>query len=194
MHKFILMLALGLLTACERQSTRDATSDPTGESKPREELAREWTAEAFGALSGRLMQAISEDGHPAAIQVCSVEADELLDGVADAHGAVIRRVTDRPRNPENQASARDLEVMQLIRGMVGRGEAPEPVVEEHVVWLPIRVAMPVCLTCHGDPESDIAPDTLAAIGEHYPRDLATGYAEGDLRGLWRVEFPSPDTK
>ena len=181
------------IASCERPSTVEV-EESAGEAESIEELAKNWTAEAFVALSGRLTQAINEEGHPAAIQVCSIEADDLLGGVADARGVSIRRVTDRPRNPANQAGARDLEVMEMIREIIGKGEMPEPVADDKVVWLPIRVAMPVCLTCHGDPATDIAPDTLAAIGEHYPLDRATGYSEGDLRGLWRVEFPNPESR
>jgi len=125
----------------------------------------------------------------AAIGICSMEAADLLDGVAEARGASIRRVTDRPRNPANQADARDLEVMEMMRKMLGEGSAPEPVVDGRVVRLPIRIALPLCLTCHGDPSGDITAETLAAIRERYPSDAATGYREGDLRGLWRVEIP-----
>jgi len=186
-----LALALPLIASCERQATTKAEPE-AGE--PLEALAREWTAEAFAALSGRLLQVINEEGHPAAINVCAVEADALLGGVADARGVVIRRVTDRPRNPANQADARGLEVMEMIRAMSGRGETPVAIVDEQVVWLPIRVPMPLCLSCHGEPDADIAPDTLAAIQVHYPMDRATGYGEGDLRGLWRVEFSNPESK
>ncbi len=59
------------------------------------------------------------------------------------------------------------------------------------IHLPIRISMPLCLTCHGDPQSDIPPPSLTAIRERYPTDAATGYREGDLRALWRVEFTEP---
>ncbi len=47
---------------------------------------------------------------------------------------------------------------------------------------------PLCLQCHGTPNQDIAPETLAAIQKLYPGDKATGFKLGDLRGLWRVTF------
>ena len=56
---------------------------------------------------------------------------------------------------------------------------------------PILLAAPVCLQCHGSPEKDIAPATMAAIKKLYPEDKATGFQLGDLRGLWRVTFPAP---
>lgn len=176
--------------ANEKAKVRPSVGNPSAVQTP-QQLAQQWTAEAFAALSGRLMEAIKTDGHPAAIHVCAMEAGDLLDGVAEAHGASIRRVTDRPRNPANRADARDLEVMEMIRAMIADGDTPKPVADENVVRMPIRVAMPLCLTCHGDPQRDIAPETLAAIRKRYPDDMATGYREGDLRGLWRVEMPNP---
>lgn len=58
-------------------------------------------------------------------------------------------------------------------------------------YAPILLAAPVCLQCHGRPEKDIAPATMAAIKKLYPEDKATGFQLGDLRGLWRVTFPAP---
>jgi hypothetical protein len=52
---------------------------------------------------------------------------------------------------------------------------------------------PACLACHG---SQIGPEVAAVLAEHYPRDRATGFAVGDLRGLLWVEVPAataPDT-
>ena len=51
-----------------------------------------------------------------------------------------------------------------------------------------RAWNPPCLQCHGTPNQDIAPETLAAIQKLYPDDKATGFKLGDLRGLWRVTF------
>ena len=44
---------------------------------------------------------------------------------------------------------------------------------------------PVCLTCHG---AAVADDVKAAIAARYPKDEATGFAEGDLRGAVWVEI------
>lgn len=45
--------------------------------------------------------------------------------------------------------------------------------------------MPTCLKCHGGAE-DIAGGTRAVLAEKYPRDRATGYQLGDLRGMWKI--------
>ena len=46
----------------------------------------------------------------------------------------------------------------------------------------------MCLTCHG---SDIDANIAEALAERYPADEATGFATGDLRGVFRVEFQAP---
>jgi hypothetical protein len=49
---------------------------------------------------------------------------------------------------------------------------------------------PLCLTCHGP---TLAADVAAAVAARYPRDEATGFAAGDLRGalyvVWRETAP-----
>ena len=45
----------------------------------------------------------------------------------------------------------------------------------------------LCTTCHGE---SISPGIASAIAERYPDDEATGFAVGDLRGVFWVEFPT----
>jgi hypothetical protein len=190
---------LGLATGCRKPA------DPQPEGKPAESAsesqaerqsrlslqASEWTAEAFAALSGRLTEVMEAEGPAAAIKVCSEEALPLVREVSERHGVEIRRVSDRPRNPANRADAADLAAMEIFR----TGHA-SPQVETRteddvvIVRMPIRIPAPLCLQCHGDPAREVAESTLAALRERYPEDAATGYREGDLRGLWRVEIPA----
>ena len=52
------------------------------------------------------------------------------------------------------------------------------------VVLPITTGA-VCLRCHG---KSIAPEVSSAIRAAYPNDQATGFDEGDLRGVFWVEL------
>ena len=52
----------------------------------------------------------------------------------------------------------------------------------------IVIVNPVCLTCHGRPE-DLAPEVRARLQALYPRDQATGYRLGDVRGAVSVKVP-----
>jgi hypothetical protein len=53
---------------------------------------------------------------------------------------------------------------------------------------------PLCLNCHGNEELDISPAVLAMLKKEYPEDKATGFAAGDLRGMWHITFNPFETK
>jgi hypothetical protein len=55
------------------------------------------------------------------------------------------------------------------------------------VTLPITLAAN-CLAFHGSPDT-IDPVVTAAHAAKYPKDQATGFKEGDLRGWFWVEVP-----
>ena len=57
-----------------------------------------------------------------------------------------------------------------------------------VFYAPIVLSNPLCLQCHGTPGREIVTATAEAIGQRYPKDRATGFRPGDIRGLWKVEF------
>ncbi|MCG7858962.1 DUF3365 domain-containing protein, partial [Flavihumibacter sediminis] len=50
---------------------------------------------------------------------------------------------------------------------------------------------PMCLTCHGQPNSNIPASLVATIDSLYPNDLAKGFSVGELRGLWQIRFQLP---
>ena len=190
---------LGLATSCRKPAEPQPQRNPAetavesqAERQTRLSLqASEWTAEAFAALSGRLTGVMEADGPAAAIAVCSEEALPLVREVAERHGVVIRRVSDRPRNPTNRADAADEAAMAAFRAGNAAPQVETRLVDDAViVRMPIRIPAPLCLQCHGDPAREVAESTLAALRERYPEDAATGYREGDLRGLWRVEIPA----
>lgn len=49
-----------------------------------------------------------------------------------------------------------------------------------------------CLKCHGIIGQDIKDETYSIIKEHYPNDQAVGYQEGQLRGIWSINFGNID--
>jgi hypothetical protein len=148
-------------------------------------------AEASGKLIAALTAAIAEDGAAGAIGVCSEKAPEISEAVGKAHGVTLRRVTEKPRNPANAASEAEREILAAFALDMKNGKPPEPRTIKNpelgtTFLAPIVIPGPLCLQCHGDPASDIAPETLTALRKLYPDDKATGYKPGDLRGAWRV--------
>ena len=101
-------------------------------------------------------------------------------------GLYFNNVSDRPRNPANQADAFELEAMAWFRANT---EAKERFVEitagdgkrYYHFTAPLRIEA-YCLKCHGDRQA--AP---ATISSQY--DEGFGYQVGELRGLMSIKIP-----
>ena len=159
------------------------------------ERGRAIASETQAALSARLMRAVGEGGFTNALEVCSVEALPVTRSVADRNGVNIRRVSHKARNPLDKATPDEMDLLRAFRTALDQeGEPPKPVLrssnaESVTFYAPILINNPLCLNCHGTVGSDIQPATLSTIRRIYPDDEATGFKYGDLRGLWRIDFP-----
>jgi hypothetical protein len=161
---------------------------PELSSVQQEQLARAIEArdEMARTLMGELQAELEIGGPAGAVVVCRDLAPMIAAHVTDEHGLRIGRTSHRLRNPSNRPPAWALEP---VTGGVDRQTILAGPGGELGVLLPIRVAPP-CLTCHGDPDA-IDPAVRTAISDSYPDDRATGFAEGDLRGWFWVEVPTP---
>jgi hypothetical protein len=61
------------------------------------------------------------------------------------------------------------------------------VVGDRHFYAPI-IVQKKCLTCHGEVGVDVTKKSDSIIESYYPKDLATGFKEGDLRGIWSITF------
>ncbi|WP_084062587.1 c-type heme family protein [Arenimonas malthae] len=215
-HRFAPALALGMLAAC---GSEPAPAPVAVEPGPVPETAPEATAPAPGTvvaapdaqaraqaamkdfaerLRGRLREAMTRDGAPAAVDFCHLEAPRIAEQVMAEHGVRLGRVAvpGRNRNPGNVAEGWLQELAVSFQAAVDTGGAPEAQVavlrEDVPPGIELRMARGIrveaaCLMCHGD---NIAPEIAARLAEHYPGDRATGFKEGDLRGLIWAEVPA----
>jgi len=125
-----------------------------------------------------------EEGPVAAIQACRTQAP----GIAAAQtgdGVIIGRTSHQLRNPDNAPRA----WMEPLLATYAEGTRTESVavrIDDATIGYvePIYVQA-MCLTCHG---SAVEASTLAKIHALYPNDDATGFEEGDFRGLFWVEL------
>lgn len=134
---------------------------------------------------------IKEGGAPLAVNFCSEKAVFLTDSLSRKHQ--IQRVSDKNRNPNNSLhSELDKKAWTEISALMSDASK-----EKHLVlqegndvyyYKAIPLAMPTCLACHGNKQTDITPETLQIISEKYPHDKATDYKMGELRGLWKIKF------
>jgi len=198
--KRVLLVAgvLGVLVAAW------AVSAGSGAPPAELERARKAAQQLKGELMKNLTAALAEGGAPQGVRVCAEIAPGIAAGLSK-DGMTVRRVTTRPRNPANAPDAREKELLDALAAAHARGEKLTELVEvsEEVVppgtaraarrdllyLSPLTIAAP-CLRCHGDP-SGIDPAVKAALAEKYPRDQATGYKAGDLRGAVSVRIALP---
>jgi len=135
-------------------------------------------------LIGRLTAAIAEGGAAAGVEVCSKEAPEIAAKVGEANEVRIGRTSHKLRNPENAAPTWMSSVVEEKSSERRYFTGPEGALG---VASPIPMAE-LCLQCHG-PEAKIAADVKAAVAANYPKDMATGFEMGDVRGWFWVEVP-----
>lgn len=148
-------------------------------------------AETQSALAKTLMNAISTGGVEYAVSFCNTKALTLTDSMAHLLNARIKRVSDKPRNPANQANENEMEYIRLLKDKMQKGEKPEPKITERgdkMVGLYPIITNTMCMPCHGKNEIDINAATNKKIKELYPADKATGYGINEVRGLWVVEM------
>lgn len=134
----------------------------------------------------KLKTTIEKEGAPAAISECKTASPEMEKQMS-SQGWTVRRVSDRPRNPDHAPDAFESRVLAQWVSEMQAGKQPEPVAQvdagDFRVMRPIVIQADLCMRCHGMPE---ALDRAAAreIAKQYPADLATGYKMGDLRGAF----------
>ena len=170
-----------------------ATLTAAAQEDQRAALSRDAAARLGQELSATLLAALEAGGPIEAIGICAVEASPIAARLSAQTGASVGRTALRLRNPDNAPDAGARVTMAAFERDLAAGASAPP---EHFETRPdgsarymrAIVTQPLCVTCHG---SQIAPQVAAAVSEHYPADRATGFAVGDLRGAFIIEWPAP---
>ena len=136
-------------------------------------------------LLAKLMDTMASSGPASAIQVCQKQAPEIAANVGQEFGVTIGRTSHRLRNPMNTPPPW---AQALVDDQIAEPRFVPLADDTLGALLPIRLK-PQCLMCHG-PEEQILPDVREALTRSYPKDRATGFREGDLRGWFWVTVPT----
>jgi hypothetical protein len=128
-----------------------------------------------------------------AIAVCSLEAPQISTRLSADSEARVARTALKVRNPANTADAAARGVLETFRAELAADatkipEHFEAAADGTARYMRAIVMQPLCLVCHG---AAVAPDVRTAVSRLYPADEATGFAVGDLRGAFVVEW-SPE--
>ncbi len=159
-----------------------------------DEIGLEYAIATKQLLGKNLMKAIQEKGTLGAMEFCNIQAYPLTDSMAINYNAKIKRVSDKPRNLNNQANTEELAYIKRFKKDLAANIEPKPIVkkENNVVkfYYPITTNT-MCLQCHGT-DKEVSPETFIAIKNLYPNDSALGYTENEVRGIWSIQFDAQD--
>ncbi len=152
------------------------------------ERAQHYALATKSILGKNLLDAINAYGTAGAVSFCNTQALALTDSMSTQLDVRIRRVTDKPRNPKNQATTYFLHEINAYKNQLSEGKKLEAnsinIGGKNIYCIPI-VTNAMCLKCHGS--SEIDTQTRQKLIALYPFDKGTGYAKNELRGIWVIE-------
>ena len=191
---FTLALSLFFLTGCNNATQ---IKKPTPEQQAELiQTGKKIAAFSFKALSKEVIDAINTGGVQHAVDFCHLNANPLIDSLSKSYNARIQRISDQPRNPQNQPDALDLAIIDAYKKQITAGQELQAHLEntgsEIIFYSPIIILNPLCLNCHGEPGSTAEQVNIDFIKTKYPEDKAVGYKLGDLRGVWKIVL-SPES-
>ncbi len=180
-------------TACDGGG---GTDDINGATRARVAAAGDSAAMTLiRTLGGKLNGKLASGGPAAAIDFCAGEAQALTDSVALTlgEGWAVKRTTLRTRNPRNAPDSLEAIALEFFHGAEAAGTEPSDYVQrtpsgDYRYYMPLRLGH-MCLECHG-PRDELDPAVREVLDSRYPADQATGYSEGDLRGVVRITMPA----
>lgn len=140
-------------------------------------------------LKSALMKGMA-DGPVEAISACRIEAPAISASLS-AEGVVMGRSSHKLRNPDN-VPPRWLEPLlsDYAEGVADLAPRTLAIEDGRIGYVEPILVQPLCLTCHGE---ELPDEVASRIHELYPDDRATGFEEGDFRGVFWVEFPEHQT-
>jgi len=141
------------------------------------------------AMLREVTEQLELGGPQFALKSCHIDVVGATRRIGREEGVTAGRTSHRLRNAANAPKPW---AAPLVAAYAGRRTRD---VEGFAVDLGDRVGVlrpiaerPICASCHG-PAEKISPAVREALGRQYPRDLATGFSEGEVRGWFWVEVP-----
>ncbi len=136
-------------------------------------------------LKSELLSAINKGGAASAVSVCAEQAPLIASRLSRTHGVKLQRVSDRTRNPLNEASESQASILEFFaNNPYGSNVYFDDSRDGVSVYAEAIRTDGLCLSCHG---TDLAPEVSNQLQASYPFDTATGYSLGELRGMFSVE-------
>jgi len=183
--KFLVLSILVSVLSCNTEFSEKEKKEYTIKGKA--------VAEAtFKALSSELMVQMKAGGPAQAIPFCNIQAVPLTSEISDKYNVEIKRTSDQLRSCENEPTEREMDIIINYKQLLSENKEIKPIIELDLIdkkhfYAPI-IMKANCLVCHGKLNETMSVKTDSIIKILYPFDIATGYQEGDLRGIWSIAF------
>ena len=201
----VVLVMVALLAACAPQPSDAPPAETAPVAVPADQVPENVKAELKnavmmlgGSLKARLSEELGAHGPLAAINVCAKEAPKMT-AEASTAGVSVRRVSLKIRNPMSQPSEYEREQLEHFAQLVAEGKVLEGQFktrlegdETAVYFFKPLLIEKACVNCHG-PVDSLDEELAARLAELYPADQATGYEEGDLRGMFSARTTLPNT-
>ncbi len=183
----LLFVALFILSSCSKSLSKKEVEKYTIQGK---EIAQA-TAKKLG---GTLVEKMKDGGVKDAVPFCNTKAIPLTEEMSNKFNVDIKRTSHLLRNENNKPNDEEILVINNYKDLMAKGKGLKPVVEldndgNPHFYAPI-ILQKKCLTCHGEIGVNVTKKSDSIIESYYPKDLATGFKEGDLRGIWSITFKS----
>lgn len=187
MKNFIVLLSLTMFLF---SSCKNGLSDK--EKQNFTQKGKEIAQVTFKKLGGEVKAKMKEGGVAKAVPYCNAHANNLTEEIANKFNVSIKRTSEKLRNTDNKPTTEEQAFLESFKELLAQGSKPKPVVEKDQngkphFYAPIIVKKK-CLACHGVLEETLKKESDSIIKHLYPKDKATGYKEGDLRGIWSIAF------
>jgi len=148
---------------------------------------------AGAVFMDKIAEKYSEGGYEAAAEFCSMNAYPLTDSLANEYKVFLKRVSNKNRNPENAPADLEKQILDAYEYSVEHGDELGSNVQfirpgDTILFnKPIQIPSELCLNCHGK-AGQISEEVQTVLQQEYPKDQATGYKVGDIRGMWSLKF------
>ncbi len=142
-------------------------------------------------LSQNLEKAMKSGGPVEAVQFCNINAYSLLDSLREEYSVEIKRASLRVRNPDDAPNATEAMILDAyqynIENQLPLADNLQKLGDTAILFSrPITISNSLCLSCHGEPGTEISEEVMGILKEKYPQDNATGHKPEDLRGMWSI--------
>lgn len=143
-------------------------------------------------LVTNLSQKMESSSITEAVPFCNTMAHPLMEEIEKKYDVEIKRTSLSIRNNENIPTEGEQIILNQYKNSFLNNDTLKPIVNldntgKPHFYAPILLQKK-CMTCHGTVGQEVTIQTDSIIRSYYPDDNATGFKEGDLRGIWSITF------